>query len=103
MAYEESIVCGCGNSTVSLTCGRSDTYTPIVDLHHDHTGANVLRTTGCRRCCLVDPGSSCTPVRAMTLGTLPPLTIALADIPLFVIASALAAVGYRWAAYVIAP
>lgn len=37
-------------------------------------------------------------VRVATLGSLDPVPVAFADVPLFVIASALAAVGLRWAA-----
>jgi glucan phosphoethanolaminetransferase (alkaline phosphatase superfamily) len=39
-------------------------------------------------------------VRVTTLGALPPVPIAAFDIPLFVVASALAAAGWRWAAWV---
>ncbi|MEY2849753.1 MAG: hypothetical protein RI885_2420 [Actinomycetota bacterium] len=39
-------------------------------------------------------------VRVSTLGSLPPVIVAIADIPLFVGASALAAFGLRWAAVV---
>jgi len=42
-------------------------------------------------------------VRRATLGELPPVPVALADIPLFVLASALAAYGFRWAVWVAAP
>lgn len=40
------------------------------------------------------------PVRAATLGTLDPVAVAALDIPLFVLCSALAACGIRWAAVV---
>lgn len=43
------------------------------------------------------------PVRSATLGTLSPLVVVALDIPLFVIASLLAALGNRWALYVIVP
>jgi protein-S-isoprenylcysteine O-methyltransferase Ste14 len=39
-------------------------------------------------------------VRVATLGSLDPLPVALLDVPLFVVGSALAAVGIRWAAVV---
>lgn len=39
-------------------------------------------------------------VREMTLGALDPVAVAVLDIPLFVVASALAAAGVRWAAIV---
>lgn len=42
-------------------------------------------------------------IREATLGALPVLPIALADIPLFVVASALAAFGVRTAVWVVAP
>lgn len=42
-------------------------------------------------------------VRDLTLGPLPPVPIAVADIPLFVIASALVAAGIRWAVWVVVP
>ncbi|WP_445444521.1 methyltransferase family protein [Clavibacter sp. km3a] len=41
-------------------------------------------------------------VRIATLGSLDPLPVALLDVPLFVVGSALAAVGIRWAAVVAA-
>ena len=41
-------------------------------------------------------------VRAATLGSLDPLPVALLDVPLFVVGSALAAAGIRWAALVAA-
>jgi protein-S-isoprenylcysteine O-methyltransferase Ste14 len=40
------------------------------------------------------------PVRSLTLGTLDPVAVAAFDVPLFVVASALAASGVRWAAVV---
>ena len=42
-------------------------------------------------------------VRTATLGALDPVPVAMLDIPLFVIASALAACGLRWAVRVVAP
>lgn len=42
-------------------------------------------------------------VRDATLGALDPMLVALLDIPLFVIASALAACGVRWAVWVVVP
>ncbi|GAB3598665.1 methyltransferase family protein [Microbacterium tumbae] len=42
-------------------------------------------------------------LRILTLGELDPVVIAIADIPLFVVASALAASGLRWAAWVVVP
>ncbi|WIE66451.1 isoprenylcysteine carboxylmethyltransferase family protein [Curtobacterium sp. MCLR17_036] len=39
-------------------------------------------------------------VRQLTLGSLDPVTVAVVDVPLFVVASALAAAGLRWAAVV---
>lgn len=42
-------------------------------------------------------------VRVATLGPLDPLLIGLLDVPLFVLASALAALGIRWAAWIAAP
>ena len=42
-------------------------------------------------------------VRRATLGDLPVATVAMFDVPLFVVASALAAAGVRWALWVAAP
>lgn len=42
-------------------------------------------------------------VRSETLGTLAPLVVAMLDIPLFVIASALVARGLRWAVWIVVP
>lgn len=42
-------------------------------------------------------------VRDSTLGDLPPVPVAVADIPLFVVASALVAAGVRWAVWVAVP
>lgn len=43
------------------------------------------------------------PVRRATLGELPPLLVAAGDLPLFVAASALVALGVRWAVWVVVP
>lgn len=40
-------------------------------------------------------------VRDLTLGDLPPVPVAIVDVPLFVAASALAAAGIRWAVWVV--
>lgn len=42
-------------------------------------------------------------VRSATLGGLPPVPVAVLDIPLFIAASALAAAGVRWAVWVVVP
>lgn len=42
-------------------------------------------------------------VRVATLGPLDPLLVGLLDVPLFVLASALAALGMRWAVWIAAP
>lgn len=42
-------------------------------------------------------------VRSATLGSLDPLVVAALDVPLFVLASALVALGGRWAVWVVAP
>jgi protein-S-isoprenylcysteine O-methyltransferase Ste14 len=42
-------------------------------------------------------------VREATLGDLPPVPVATLDIPLFVVASALAAAGMRWAVWIVVP
>lgn len=42
-------------------------------------------------------------VRHATLGQIDPVVMALLDVPLFVLASALAAIGLRWAVWIVVP